>query len=127
MGNRTRRPTSFTNSSHPLSKERAWQRSTSSRPPPRRPSSSLPRSPTSGRAARTSLKQRSNAWANTASHTYALKRQTDGATHVEREGKNLKGRFLGIVLGTVGKGRLESAFGKFVKAVESRNDRPSAA
>jgi hypothetical protein len=73
----------------------------------------------------------SNAWANTASHTYTLKRQTDGTTHVDyvvvREGKNLKGRFLGIVLGTVGKGRLESAFGKFVKAVEARNDGPSAA
>ena len=46
---------------------------------------------------------------------------------VVREGKNLKGRFLGIVLGTVGKGRLESAFEKFVKAIEARNDGAGAA
>jgi len=40
---------------------------------------------------------------------------------VVRDGKNLKGRFLGVVLGTVGKGRLKGAFEKFVKAVEGRN------
>ncbi|HXF00164.1 MAG TPA: hypothetical protein VN458_07440 [Solirubrobacterales bacterium] len=67
----------------------------------------------------------SNAWANTPSHTYTLKRQPDGTTEVDyvvvRQGKNLKGRLLGIVLGTVGKGRLESAFEKAVKAIEARN------
>ena len=67
----------------------------------------------------------SNAWANTPSHTYTFKRQPDGTTEVDyvvvRQGKNLKGRLLGIVLGTVGKGRLESAFEKAVKAIEARN------
>jgi hypothetical protein len=67
----------------------------------------------------------SNAWADGPTHTYTLKPQPDGATEVDyvvvRDGKNLKGRFLGVVLGTVGKGRLERAFDKFVKAVEARN------
>jgi hypothetical protein len=66
----------------------------------------------------------SNAWANTASHTYTFTRQSDGTTDIDyevvREGKNLKGRALGLVLGTVGKGRLESAFEKAVKAIEAR-------
>jgi hypothetical protein len=68
----------------------------------------------------------SNAWANGASHTYILKSQPDGRTEIDytvvREGKNLKGRFLGLVLGTVGKGRLKGAFEKAVKAIEARSD-----
>jgi len=72
----------------------------------------------------------SNAWGNGPSHTYTLKRQPDGRTEIDydvvREGKNLKGRFLGVVLGTVGKGRLEGAFEKFVKAIEARNGGPSS-
>jgi hypothetical protein len=75
----------------------------------------------------------SNAWANAQSHTYDLKRNSDGTTDIDytvvRNGKNLKGRFLGILLGTVGKGQLSGAFEKFVKAVDARNDGsgPSAA
>ena len=73
----------------------------------------------------------SNAWANAASHTYTLTRNPDGTTNIDyvvvREGKNLKGRFLGIVLGSVGKARLEGAFEKFVKAIEARNDGARAA
>jgi hypothetical protein len=68
----------------------------------------------------------SNAWADGPTHTYSLKRQSDGTTDIDyqviRDGKNLKGRFLGVVLGTVGKGRLKGAFEKFVKAIEARND-----
>jgi len=41
---------------------------------------------------------------------------------VVRDGKNLKGRFLGLVLGTVGKGRLKKAFEGAVKAIEARGD-----
>jgi hypothetical protein len=41
---------------------------------------------------------------------------------VVREGKNLKGRVLGVVLETVGKGRLEKAFDQTVKAIEARDD-----
>jgi hypothetical protein len=68
----------------------------------------------------------SNAWADGQSHTYTLKRLPDGTTEIDyvvvRDGKNLKGRFLGILLGTVGKGRLKGAFEKFVNAVEARGD-----
>jgi hypothetical protein len=38
-----------------------------------------------------------------------------------REGKNLKGRLLGFVLGTIGKQVLEKAFVNSVKAIEARN------
>ena len=75
----------------------------------------------------------SNAWADGPSHTYTFTRQPDGKTEVDyvvvREGKNLKGRALGLVLGTIGKGRLGSAFAKAVRAVEARNDevRPTEA
>jgi hypothetical protein len=67
----------------------------------------------------------SNTWADGPSHTYNLKREPDGTTDIEyvvvRDGKNLKGRFLGVVLGTVGKGKLEKAFDGAVKAIEARN------
>jgi hypothetical protein len=73
----------------------------------------------------------SNAWGGHSSHTYTFRRQSDGTTDVDyvvvREGKNFKGRALAIVLGTVGKHRLERAFGKAVKAIEARNGGPSAA
>jgi len=73
----------------------------------------------------------SNTWGDGPSHTYDLKRQPDGTTEVDyvvvRDGKNLKGRLLGVVLGTVGKGRLKSAFEKAVKAIEARNDGASGA
>ena len=68
----------------------------------------------------------SNAWGGNSSHTYDLKRNSDGTTEIDytvvREGKNLKGRFFGLVLGSVGKGRLESAFDNAVTAIETRND-----
>jgi hypothetical protein len=40
---------------------------------------------------------------------------------VVREGKNLKGKALGLVLGTVGESVLEKAFPNTVKAIEVRN------
>jgi hypothetical protein len=40
---------------------------------------------------------------------------------VVRDGKNLRGRALGLVLGTVGKGVLDKAFGNTIKAIEARN------
>ena len=73
----------------------------------------------------------SNTWANGPSHTYDFTRKPDGTTEVAyvvvRDGKNLKGRFLGVVLGTVGKGRLKGAFDKAVKAIEARNGGAGAA
>ena len=71
----------------------------------------------------------SNAWGGDSSHTYTLTSNPDGTTDIDyvvvREGKNLKGRFLGVVLGSVGKGRLKSAFVNAVDAIESRADGPS--
>jgi hypothetical protein len=67
----------------------------------------------------------SNAWGGHSGHTYTFTRRPDGGSDIDyvvvREGKNLKGRFLGVVLGTVGKGVLEKAFVKSVKAIEERN------
>jgi hypothetical protein len=68
----------------------------------------------------------SNVWGGGSGHTYTFTRQPNGTTDVDvvvvREGKNIKGRVLGIVLGTIGKGRLEKAFGNTVKAIEARNN-----
>ena len=73
----------------------------------------------------------SNAWGGNSSHTYDLKQNPDGTTDIDyvvvRDGKNLKGRFLGVVLGSVGKGRLESAFDNAVKAIEARSNGAAAA
>jgi hypothetical protein len=67
----------------------------------------------------------SNLWGGASGHTYTFKRQPNGTTDIDvvvvREGKNLKGRMLGFVLGTVGKGVLEKAFENSVKAIEARN------
>jgi putative IMPACT (imprinted ancient) family translation regulator len=67
----------------------------------------------------------SNTWGGSSGHTYTYTRNADGTTDIDyvvvREGKNFKGRFLGIVLGSVGKSRLVNAFQNSVKAVEARN------
>src|SRR6516165_1023563 len=67
----------------------------------------------------------SNVWGGRSGHTYTFTPQPDGKTTVDlvtvREGKNLKGRALGLVLGTVGKSKLETAFDASVKAIEARN------
>jgi|SRR5581483_6230775 len=73
----------------------------------------------------------SNAWGGRSGHTYTLTRKSDGTTDVDavvvREGKNLKGKLLGLVIGTIGKGRLAKEFGKTVKAIEIRNNTATAA
>jgi len=46
---------------------------------------------------------------------------TDIDVVVVLDGENLKGRLLGLVLGTIGKGVLEKAFKNSVKAIEARN------
>jgi hypothetical protein len=73
----------------------------------------------------------SNAWGGDSGHTYTFTRNPDGTTDIDyvvvREGKNLKGRFLGLVLRTVGKSKLETAFVNSVKAIEARNYEPTTA
>ncbi len=72
----------------------------------------------------------SNAWGGRSGHTYTLARQPDGTTNVDvavvREGKNLKGRLLEILVATGGKRILDKALGNTVKAIEARfvNDPP---
>jgi hypothetical protein len=67
----------------------------------------------------------SNLWGGRSGHTYTFTRQPNGTTDVDvvvvREGNNLKGRVLGIVVGTVGKRVLAKALGNTVKAIEARN------
>lgn len=68
----------------------------------------------------------SNVWGGASGYTYTFTRLPDGMTGVDvvivREGKNAKGRILGLVLGTVGKGVLGKAFGNSIKAIEARNN-----
>ena len=67
----------------------------------------------------------SNLWGSGSGHEYTLTAQPDGTTEVDvvvvREGKNFKGRALGLVVGTIGKGKLSGALNKTVKAIEARN------
>jgi hypothetical protein len=67
----------------------------------------------------------SNIWGGASGHTYSFSRKPDGTTGIDvtvvREGKNFRGRVLGFVLGTIGRGVLEKAFENSVKAIEARN------
>ena len=67
----------------------------------------------------------SNVWGGASGHTYTFSRQPNGITDIDvvvvRDGKNLKGRILGFVLGTIGKRVLEKAFENSVKAIEVRH------
>ena len=72
----------------------------------------------------------SNTWGGNSGHVYTFTRNPDGTTDVDavvvRDGKNLKGRLLGAVVGTIGKGYLSKALANTVKAVEARNQRTNA-
>jgi hypothetical protein len=66
----------------------------------------------------------SNTWSNKSSHTYTLTQLPDATTRIDavvvRDGKNPKGRLLGVVVGTVGQKMLAKAFANSVKAIEAR-------
>jgi hypothetical protein len=68
----------------------------------------------------------SNAWGGASGHVYTLTPNPNGTTDIDavavRDGKNFKGKFLGVVFKTVGKSVLPKAFSKTVKAIEARND-----
>jgi hypothetical protein len=67
----------------------------------------------------------SNMWDGASGHTYTFTRHPNGTTDIDvyvvREGKNFKGRMLGLVLSTIGRGVLEKAFQNSVNAIEARN------
>jgi hypothetical protein len=67
----------------------------------------------------------SNVWGGASGHTYTFTRQSNGTTDVDvvvvREGKNLKGRMLGVVAGTIGKRVLAKALRNTARAIEARS------
>jgi hypothetical protein len=67
----------------------------------------------------------SNAWGGHSGHTYTFTRNPDGTTDLDavvvREGKNIKGRALGVVLSLFGRRVLGKALANTVKAIEARN------
>ena len=70
----------------------------------------------------------SNLWGGRSGHTYTITPDGNGLTTVDavvvREGKNLKGRIVGLLLGTIGKSALAKALQTTVGAVEARNTLP---
>ena len=66
----------------------------------------------------------SNVWGGDSGHTWTLTRRPDGGTDIDavvvRDGKNLKGRLLGVVVSTVGKRVLAKGLATTVRAIESR-------
>jgi hypothetical protein len=68
----------------------------------------------------------SNVWDEASGYTYTLTSLPSGKTDIRvvivRQGKNTKGRFLALVLGTVGKGVLGKAFDGSIKGIENRSN-----
>ncbi|HMG73299.1 MAG TPA: hypothetical protein VK582_07340 [Pyrinomonadaceae bacterium] len=67
----------------------------------------------------------SNSWGGASGYVYTFPREPNDTTDIDvvivREGKTLKGKVLGLVLGTVGRSVLKKAFQNSVKAIEVRN------
>jgi hypothetical protein len=67
----------------------------------------------------------SNIWGGRSGHTYTFTSLSDGTTQLDvvvvREGKNLKGRVAGLLLGSIGQGVLKKAFKNTIKVIEERN------
>jgi hypothetical protein len=68
----------------------------------------------------------SNVFGGASGYAYRLKRLPNGTTDVDvlivRQGKNVRGRILSGLLGTIAKRSLEKAFVNSVKAIEARSD-----
>ena len=73
----------------------------------------------------------SNTWGGASGHTYDFTRRPDGLTDIDvvvvREGKNLKGWLLSLVLQTVGRGVLPKAFDNSIKAMEAQQAKAKGA
>jgi hypothetical protein len=71
----------------------------------------------------------SNTWGGGSGHTYTFVRRPDGTTDIDavvvREGKNLKGRVLEVVLALFGKSVLGKDLANTAKAIEGRNAKAS--
>ena len=69
----------------------------------------------------------SNLWGGASGHTYTITRRPDGTTVLDavviREGKNLKGKIVGFLLGSIAKGQLDKALTNTVKAIEATSGR----
>ncbi|MFE2994386.1 hypothetical protein ACFXG4_05155 [Nocardia sp. NPDC059246] len=67
----------------------------------------------------------SNLWGGASGHTYTITQLPTGMTDVDavvvRDGKNLKGRLLAMVLGLFGTRVLGKPFEKSIKAIEARS------
>ncbi|WNC94864.1 hypothetical protein RI103_33615 [Paraburkholderia sp. FT54] len=67
----------------------------------------------------------SNVWGGQSGHIYTFTRLPDGLTMLDavvvREGKNMKGRVLALVLATVGRSVLAKALANSITAIEARN------
>ncbi|MGI5281950.1 hypothetical protein ACQEVF_01350 [Nonomuraea polychroma] len=67
----------------------------------------------------------SNVWGGRSGHIYTFTPLPDGTTQLDvvvvREGKNLKGRVTGLLLGSIGKGTLEKALKNTIRAIEARS------
>jgi hypothetical protein len=67
----------------------------------------------------------SNTWGGRSGHTYTLTPRPGGTTDADvvvvREGKNLKGRLLEVLVATGGKRFLGKALASTTKAIETRN------
>ena len=65
-------------------------------------------------------------WGGASGHTYSFTRRPNGVTDIDvvvvRDGKNLSGWLLGLVLGTIGRRVLERSFQNSVRAIEARNN-----
>jgi hypothetical protein len=66
----------------------------------------------------------SNVWGGASGHTYTFVRRPDGTTSIDavvvRDGRNVKGRVIGFLLGTVAKGQLQKALTRTIRAIEAR-------
>jgi hypothetical protein len=67
----------------------------------------------------------SNVWGGASGHIYNFTRRPDGKTDIDlvvvRDGKNVKGKLLGLVLKTIGRRVLAKAFDGSIRAIEARN------
>ena len=66
----------------------------------------------------------SNVWGGHSRHAYTFTRRPEGTTEIDyivvREGKNVRGRVLALILAYVGRHRLRMAFEHAVAAIEAR-------